>query len=889
MRLNEVQFDEVQGELFGKSPTVAKKNRRKLELILKWIGADGAYDRSGRARYAQSLISRADAALYGVSTPRFCVRIYTDDKQSGFLNLRRSHLLRESFGTWMPKTQPLDGRPDIQIDQERQNRGFPLPQIVGDCILPYRKIGRTGFHILEMDYGPDYAEHGSITGTPYVQYCEATGVCAPAACFIVTMLLREHSVVKHGLPEITASATAYSGPHVVIEPMRLGDFTDYLKKVVGLGTCLQRAPRIDGRGKYIDLPATQDFMLQRALQAYVLSGMPVILPVDSHRLHGHCSNEQPMGTVPAVYASNKCNTVRARPPTLNPDLHSMVVVGCTPGSDPKGEFLVHDPSLFPFLKVTAEQVMKSACYKDRQMKELRRGFFQPVTPRQVAMPLLLTPYGGTGKAHMGIYYIATSVLRLNQKIGMPVEDSADMSGSEFRLTTISRMADSLKNGTGLQEELIARAVVELASRPPEKWVWLHVMERSVWVWDAEREPPSGDPEDNEDIRTRYLIAGVAQTDGDVFKSWTNPIVTDTAQRIPSGVAGKNTPTTESPGDAKVPGPLKCDVGILTSFSSQGYRLAIDHWPKTPVPCHADLYTFMHNDVKHISRKLKCVTKKTAVATMATWFADPRLIRDIAKLVATEFHEKGIAIRALATFIPEIMNDNSVVRGEGLDALKFVFRLATELGNVASLEHNVAVVEMVCGGRAQGVWPAIRGTDRLLVAETITDNRRDERMYDCLNALTDTVLASPSCLAVEMEPGPLFAYSNETGLSRLKDIFEAAVRQGMPSDKIGLNLDVTHWTQAGLSPTMRQLDGFRQWVRHAHASDSVCHLADCVPGRVHDEKFFLGWANYIRSCPCTCNAEGTPWCGVSLELECACCLDCVTIGARRTQNYFHTPP
>jgi len=277
---------------------------RYLDLLLNWSGVSVLCDNPPIIRYAQSLISRADAELFGVSVPRFALRFYFDKNHKGFVNLRRSNLLRRSVGAWSLADRSISSRPDIALDEPRANSPFPLPYLVGDCILPLpARLDQKGYHTLKNDFGPDYGEHYAIEGTPYVQYCTLTGACAPAVCFIATMLLKNHSKAIHGLPEIAASSPDQPLTHLVVEPMEMGQITAYFQSAaIDLMAILQRIPVYFRK----HLESTEVYRL--ALRSYLRSKMPVILPVDLYRLHGigseHCKTrrEGHLSIEPRTYA-----------------------------------------------------------------------------------------------------------------------------------------------------------------------------------------------------------------------------------------------------------------------------------------------------------------------------------------------------------------------------------------------------------------------------------------------------------------------------------------------------------------------------------------------------------------------------------------------------------
>src|SRR4051812_31309281 len=72
-------------------------------------------------RYAPSIVARTEAELFGLSTPRFSVRVYFGDEGGSFCNARRINEFAARSPGWSTR-QPKDRKHQASVD------GHPIEQ-----------------------------------------------------------------------------------------------------------------------------------------------------------------------------------------------------------------------------------------------------------------------------------------------------------------------------------------------------------------------------------------------------------------------------------------------------------------------------------------------------------------------------------------------------------------------------------------------------------------------------------------------------------------------------------------------------------------------------------------------------------------------------------------
>ncbi len=229
------------------------------------------------ARVAPSLISRAEVELFGCSVPRFALRLVLKDEQ-GFVNVRRLSMLAgqvvASCGT--------------EYEAELLELILHAPCVADAFLSPPRRNEQ--WHILTSPLAKASGEvfPGQVDQllTPYVRHMRpGGGMCAQAACFMASSLHSEVGAPLHGMPEVTyiATNTESSGKNGIVFEGLWTDEVAYYFNMRGalpwevLASCqtklLRREPNV-----LLDPESDIVLDLEKALESYIRSGMPVIQP-----------------------------------------------------------------------------------------------------------------------------------------------------------------------------------------------------------------------------------------------------------------------------------------------------------------------------------------------------------------------------------------------------------------------------------------------------------------------------------------------------------------------------------------------------------------------------------------------------------------------------------
>lgn len=905
--LNLVDFNEVAEEIFGPDMTAASAalQRQHLERIEQWLGhwTDGpGYAKPRALRMAPSLVSRSDAELYGVSLPRFAVRFFLGGPNS-FMNLRRAWLLAQQARRCISDGDPADGRRGEAGGNGGDPSGIRFPRVIGDSVLgvpAWLPLDR--YHVNTRDFGALYGEHRPCTGTAYVQYSDQIGACAHAVCFMASMALGQEAKGVFGLPEISALLHEHERAQFPIGGLTGADMENYFRhRAVGLNSTAERIARHQPEGSHSD--AAEQF--GRALRTYCLSGMPVIVPVDEYRLFGVGSPRCEMDPVGSVYRTNGAG-VRLRAEVLRRGVrrrpHCLLVMGCA--KDPqKDRFLAHDPSLLPYLVVSSLQLNSAAPYADESMSDLRRFVYQPVVPGAVRLPLHLTSArDAVGEGRIGVWRIAMQVQKSGCVERATVVGPEELGESDFRLMQWKDAAAAIfqarrfawrimpAGGPSVWKRIrreLARVVGRISG---SHWVWVQKCSRSVWIWDAEMDPPSVRERENEELLAGYLVATAGQRGLVRGPAWG---AIQARERMGAGDARGSLGEASlgagwrlGPcGDGGEPG--HAEVSLITSFDRRGYEFAGAAWPDRVKK--AEVYLMMQSDVARVSGRLG-LARGTAGATAAEWMAahceDARVQAAVADDIARSFNGKA-EVGALATFVPEVAAGRDGRAELGLNALRFAVRLVPLL---RSRGHDVRVIELVGGGIATGLREADRQTKDTRhgwLVDKKTLQSACASVFGRLDLLAPDLAEADAALAFEMEPGPLFAFGSPSDpIAALGVICECmdqfVERNALDPGLVGLNLDIGHFMIAKLRPG--DLPAWaREKIGHAHVSDhGAGHFGDSVVASLSDEESFVQWlALLLEEVGRVGRARFSGL--VSVEIECACCIGCVRRSADKTMR------
>lgn len=904
----------------------------KLEDLRRWVYADKRpLRRCKELRLAPSIIARCEAELFNLSIPRFALRLYLDDPHEGFINVRRLASFCDQIGPWGKRVLDVSLQNkklvcDTEMVKKRPSPAWVLRtnSCIGDSVLPVPERYRD-FYIVNKGLGIAYGEDKNVDGTSYLQHIQLSGggLCAQAVCFMATTLLIDHAQGVFGIADVTYLGEKSAPRELILSGFRYDNLSRYFSQSsVGLAAVWHRPISIGGDliSRFTD-----------SIRPYLLSGYPVILPIDAARASGvqdKCSFRYSTRSVCETnFYSDDAVNLKSPPRLMNgqtqeePYYHTIMLVGCSKTKDPGG-FVFHDPSLFPYMKATAGELLDAYCYTDQQMTNLVPGWFLPVTPGAVRMPLTSwhTPEEMASREwvnlflstpHYGLLDLA-NVLQTPrpEKVQSVVVNDAP---GELRLCmTCDIEKRDLFVGLppaarlALSHWTEGRASGSLRNR----WCWVQYVKdcdygvergyQSIWIWDAETPPPNPLSPLLPTIIEPYLL-GLLLGRGEYWE------VIDAAAKgevIPQVDDSHINSIDDVDGKEKV----CCDQGpvraVLSSFNAREVSQSIADWPDGIR--HCDLYAFMQGDANRLLRSwrfLRPLMKKFTEFTLLAWLqtiyraspielrpwlqgktfgfkqrspslgvrmpilgarhrmsllaSDVRRISRCADALACILRTINTEIVALSSFIPGLASHDPDLWHRSQGALLFLVRLASALQDRG---HPCRILELVAGSLLDGVWPGKEKEEGSVYVANVLD--REDAIGDFLNRLgpvAKEALTKNIGLAIELEPGPNFIINDLQSLDilcrHLNNSRNTALKRA-----VGLNLDVAHWSLAGI--TVERLDrglwdqdhgketdaDYRSIVGrvvHSHFSDhGPGHIADVALGYIHKERYFRKWQQFL---------------------------------------------
>jgi len=649
-------------------------------------------------RAAPSIVARSEAELLGMSVPRFAYRAYLGP--DSFINMRRMKLFLERLrwgrrcGSELPGARLEDIVPLKGANRTKGTLETHRWSAVGDSVLvPPGRLLMDGYHILTSEYGRAYGEHQPIKGTPFLNHIRlGGGLCAQATCLMAIMLLQEYADTIEGVAEIRMRSAEEQYCEIDISGMNEHAIRRYMNSV-GLDASMQQK-RIsagpDGEPSDADCAMVVD-----ALRSYILSGMPVIIPVDFGRLAGHGGVKKPIlsGDGVPVPALKPGDISRPMP-------HVVLVVGCH--DTRRDDFVFNDPATYPFVAATIEQLVDARLYSRNSRpnrKNLLKDFkFLPVVPCEVRTPLLgsVTTEGVEGAYPEGAIGLFQKSGHADRYSGKEWEKKTARERTErylvgdFRLVNlglckgrqwsfIERTAGFMDVGT--QEEVIRR-VAEGKLKPTWHWLLRHDEEGCLKAWDAQKVLAPGDIGKKPDAVVPFTPARSPK-----------PAIPDNLEGGPGGKgsAGGNEAY-----------PLR--VSLLSSFVTRESATVQREWPTIHSQIACDYYVFMQPELRAWAKyRHHRQVPVCAVDVMAECAGNENHTKFWAETICGSF-AGGQKIVSLASFIPEISAleyRKPKHRGYvGRRAAVFLVELARALNIMG---HKITVVEMVSGSRMARAW------------------------------------------------------------------------------------------------------------------------------------------------------------------------------------------
>lgn len=841
---------------------------RQLHLPVPVLWRRYRWDGVKSFRRAPSLTTRSEAELFGLSSPRFSLRVDLGDL--GIINLRRLVTFKER----------AKAQQDVAGDGEYLERDtIKMGTCIADSLICLPAWASTRFDALGCPLGLYYGERLSAPHTPFMHHMPiGGGTCAQAACYMVLSCYADTVNFIPCVAEIACFCSTSANALNIggMTPTQIVDFfNEHRRKnydaagnltevAIGLHASSQWAGSWDDRSSSVV-----------ALQSYLESRVPLILPVDMNRMWGarpereKSAKRKPKRTANAArhgrsdqLLANRVPPYRKIPnPADKPQRsdHMVVIVGW--GRSGAKQFLLNDPASYPFVPASLDALHEARQYLNNTEPSdgLLRSFgFISVTPADVKMPLL--PEGsGDPEDEMVIRNNKPGLLSLVENVkrrprpavpclqGLPNTGGANWPG-RFRLVNFRAAESEIKESLGgFTADFPAQGLVTTLLRLVNTrkiargWRWLQWLDGctgpgapvppSVWIWTAEETPPCPQLFDRPEW-DRFLEFVLTWEDG----VWQEYPVTTMAGHPPDGTAnhrGTDVPLTLTP-------------SIVTSFTPQGIacdpeafdilRRCAAARPKAcrerPMP--VELYAFMEPEVEHFKRR---VLKRHDLPSDAVGFL-AALKRDQTEKIGNEllkqFDGSELEIVALASFVPEIAR--APQQGDkGVRAVRRLIELAHYLR-----EHgqNIQVVELVAGSRVCGL-------------PTPTSNTHLVSIYDCVDAsnllienLRGVVSKFPDLqvrLSLELEPGPFFVLRNSENLLDLANRISNPENWLNPGEEdinlgrkrsawIAFNLDISHWNIAGIDPEWIRSEmakPIRTRITHAHVGGHhrAAHFGD----------------------------------------------------------------
>lgn len=854
-----VSRSEVRREIGGEFQNFMK--------LVKWLFGE---DAKLSYRIRPSICTRSEAELVGVSSPRFAIRAYVNGQDS-FFNLRRIKRLAEM--TAQAESQlPIRAlhwvkeQPNRYLSRE-QTAPKPLnkkelfefvskEKCIADSILvpPRSRFPRGEF--IGCELGLAYGEGKKIFGVPYVQHLGlGGGLCAQAACFMTAAILSQYANSLPTLAQISKLATASSYTN---EP----ENSNHSELVLdGLDVEeIVRAMRSDSVGLWADrqIPrqGNKSFdIVAGAMRAYLRAGVPLIIPVDLGRMGGDLPSTE---SDDCIFTSNEIK------PFTNEEIekwtrvqtHVVVVVGFTKDSD---TFYINCPATYPFLKATVAQLWMARAYTKGEYKgpeaELQNFEFIAITHPRVKWCLL-----DNGKTE-GVINVARSLQIGTEHPTFKGKVDRKLRGKYrhgmFHLVQVDDAVATLDVDGFQNESELAKMISHAASMRKVAWLWVQVWDRpivgdsipSVWVWNAEC---YNVPEhDSREALNARLVGYYERHDG----QWLSLLHDSESKRSDEDEFKES----ENKWPEKtVNHNLK--KYVMTSFYVGGFSSS----PCPPLPSgfKYDLYALMESECAHWCRlwskagrrrwKGRDNDRPSAVEFLARINAAET--KELANAISKRFGKSNIG--AISAFLPEIGYRPRFGRAKkGVKALCTLLRLAHELEKT----NNLISLELTTGSEIRGIRH--RKSDNKFVLVTNTTEKSHSYLCTNLKIAIKRTRHVRTKIALELEPGNFFLLRD---LDTLKSLTAKLAENKTLSDRVYLNLDISHWRLAKIPPT--EVKGqIAERIIHSHISGHhrSAHFGDIPPFALNSKEEFQPWLNLLSNLK---GGNSVYQGGISLELE-----------------------
>ncbi|MBS0261155.1 MAG: hypothetical protein JSS02_04300 [Planctomycetes bacterium] len=469
---------------------------KTVKRLCEWL-----YERTGVPSYrtAPSIITRSECELFGISSPRFCIRKYITtlgDPQPTLFNLRRLE--------WFCKSLVALGENDKDFDPDAVRRDVvELGMAFADSLISLPPKIAADYHVIQCSLSEYYGESRSWPpAVPFLQHMPLGGGMCAQACIFMALCLYEQIVKKLcSVAELTALGLGKDGRSFV-----MGGFEAYkIAEVIsengfGLTGFLEAMP--EGQEYHappMASPARATSWLSTALTAYVRSNVPVICLVDLGKVGGPWLPDN-QWKESCIWGTNGARRLRLDG-LPHQRAHSVLVIGCHRSN--REQFLINDPAMYPLLKCSFEQLHAARlCNTEGLGASLH---LIPVFPEAIYVPLV-----GCHKIahsrHLGLLFSAQLLQTsppLAELQGVPRWTGpwpgdlglVNLAGEDSKISDqmYSIFSGNPDADTVIQQLMAARKRKEL---PRTGWCWLQWLHESgsrsgrlndqIWIWNAER-------------------------------------------------------------------------------------------------------------------------------------------------------------------------------------------------------------------------------------------------------------------------------------------------------------------------------------------------------------------------------------------------------------------
>ncbi len=888
-------------------------------------------------RPAPSLVTRSEAFMLGLSSPRFAIRMRLPDGQGapfGFFQLRRM----SRFASEVSRSDLIRER-DADKDQSAHSRLMSIRNwrnklarascIADSLLILPSQYTSSDWIVLQVPEEVKASYGCSVVGpcVPFMKHIDLVGggMCAQACCFMASLLLYDTIQAIHGIADITAwSSKNYlpgqEGQFVMsgLNAEKMALF--YERANTGVTVFEQPARMISERANN---PAIADMSVDSqqsyrnyvdCVCAYIRSGFPVVLSVDLGRMAGQDASFAPDVSAVDVFTSNgllgQSALIRKSVPVRM--THAILAIGYRRGPANDVTILCMDPATVPFLEIRGSELYRIGCYSDQDnyLRDTYVPLGSVMLPSIIRRPLL--DGGSRGMVISGLRVRGIRAARELMRARTSVFNELP-EGDQYHLLKVRGLAGrprGVPSTTALKLNSLSRKL-----RRPEyadSWVWVHeCVSQGLVIWDAQK-----------DELAPVAVLGPGCADWDVLMTDQNPCMYSVASR-----------------EKKKP---SMRMGLISSFSNDAHQKSIPSW-RDNIPC--ELYTFMRKDAEHwlpgyehhyyrrigtgawrglvsqivgncivrIRRSARdyrravlkefnirsakllpwptvplCVPQMCVRDWLASKEYDSKYIRRVAEKLHKDIYPYHVKVSAFCTFMPGMTNEGAV-HANSKGALRFLCKLARELVSISDKYHEIQTIVVSAGsvlsylgwarhGDIESARP-IDAERQVTYAKCISRVRAVDRLLDSLFDVAAAFPGGPK-LAIELEPSVLSAVATEAELEALT-VKLAAPRAGAV---VGINCDTGHWHLAGINPENVSAD-IRKAIVHAH----LCilrkgHLADRVPreGCKEEENIFIDWLDFLRQS----EQVGAVIDQASLELELADSPEAVWADVTRARNLFN---